>query len=78
MLATKTNGKKSHSLTMAWIAFSTVSLWLVLSIFQKIGPVQIRAFDAAAAMAYLTPALLNYFGGKFLDSQQKDKNNAAA
>jgi NADH:ubiquinone oxidoreductase subunit 6 (subunit J) len=66
MLLKKTNGQKSHSLTMAWTAFALVALWLLLGIFQTIGPVSIRAFDGAAATLFLFPVLGNYFGGKFL------------
>lgn len=68
MLLKKTNGKQSHSLTMAWIAFGVVTLWLLLSTFEKIAGLQTRAFDPASSMAYLTPILLNYFGGKWVDA----------
>lgn len=71
MLITKTNGKKSHSLTMAWVSFIIVCLWLVLSIFEKVAGINIRAFDPMVSTAFLVPMLANYFGGKWLDSQRK-------
>ena len=72
MLITKTNGKKSHSLTMAWVSFAIVCLWLILSIFESVAGIKIRAFDPMVSSAFLIPMLANYFGGKWLDSQRKE------
>jgi hypothetical protein len=69
MLLKKTNGQKSHSLTMAWTAFALVALWLFLGIFETIAGVTIRPFDGAAATLFLFPVLGNYFGGKWLGKQ---------
>lgn len=60
-------GKPSYSLTMAIAAFSATLLWYVLSIFTHIRGFDIRAFDGAAAMSFLSPLLLNYYGAKHLD-----------
>lgn len=57
-----TSGKYSASYTMAMTAFLVVTLWLVLSIFSKIGRVEIREFSGSEAMSFLTPILLLYFG----------------
>jgi hypothetical protein len=61
-------GKPSYSLTMAVAAFTATLLWFVLSIFTHIKGFDIRAFDGAAAMAFLSPILLNYYGGKHLNA----------
>lgn len=62
MLMTATDGKKSASLTMAVIGFIVVTLWLLLSIFSKIGHIEIRPFSGGEAMSFLSPLLLLYFG----------------
>ena len=57
-------GKPSSSFTMMFMAFGVVTLWLFLSIAEHIGPLHIRAFSGAEAMAYLTPILMLYWGRK--------------
>jgi len=64
-----TSGQKSASLTFVSIAFTVVTLWLVVSIVSKIGHIEIRQFDAASAMAYLTPLLALYFGRRWTDGK---------
>ena len=63
-----TSGNPSASHTLAIIAFSVVTLWLVLSIFENIGPIHIRAFSGADAMAYLSPCLMLYWGRRYVSS----------
>lgn len=60
-----TSGQKSASLTFVTVAFIVVTLWLVVSIFSKIGHVEIRPFDAGTAMGYFTPLLALYFGRRW-------------
>ena len=72
LLLKSTDGKPSYSLTMAFAAFAATLLWYILSIFTHIKGFDIRAFDGGSAMAFLSPLLLNYYGGKHLD-----KSNAA-
>jgi hypothetical protein len=64
-----TSGQKSASLTFVCVAFTVVTLWLVVSIISKIGHIEIRQFDAAGAMAYLTPLLALYFGRRWTDGK---------
>lgn len=67
--------KESNSWTMAFIAFNLVSLWLLLTIVCPIfGIVTIPAFDGSAAMAFLSPILLNYFGSKYLEQKSTTEN----
>jgi hypothetical protein len=74
-----TSGQKSASLTFAAVGFSVVTLWLLASIISKIGHVEIREFEAGAAMGYLAPLLALYFGRRWtdgkntLDMDPKDK-----
>jgi hypothetical protein len=65
MFLKDSNGNKSASLTMLIISFSILMIWLSLSIFKKIAGIEIREFDAGAAMALLTPIAGLYFGRRF-------------
>lgn len=67
LLLRSNDGKPSYSLTMAVLAFIATLIWYILSIFTHIKGVDIRAFDGGAAMAFLSPLLLNYYGSKHLD-----------
>lgn len=67
LLLRSNDGKPSYSLTMVVAAFIATLLWFVLSIFTHIKGFDIRAFDGGAAMAFLSPLLLNYYGSKHLD-----------
>lgn len=62
-------GYGSVTVTFATVAFWVTTLAYVLSIFDKIGPVDIRAFDVAAASAYFVPVLTLYFGRKFTEAK---------
>jgi hypothetical protein len=62
-----TSGNASASVTFATIGFFVVTLWLLVSIFSKIGHIDIRQFDGGAAMGYLTPLLALYFGRRWTD-----------
>lgn len=64
-----TNGNPSMSATFATIAFFVTTSVYILSIFQKIGPLELKAFDPAAASAYLVPSLGLYFGRRWTDSK---------
>ena len=70
LLLRSNDGKYSYSLTMVVAAFIATLLWFVLSIFTHIKGVDIRAFDGGAAMAFLSPLLLNYYGAKSLDAKR--------
>lgn len=64
-----TNGNPSMSATFATISFFVTTVIYVLSMFEKIGPVTIRSFDAGAASSYLIPSLGLYFGRRWTDSK---------
>ena len=64
-----TKGEGSVTVTLVFVAFWVTTLAFVLSIFEKIGPVQIRQFDVAACSSYLIPLLTLYFGRKFTEAK---------
>lgn len=64
-----TSGQPSASLTMATVGFAVVTLWLLVSIFAKVGHIEIRPFDGASAMGYLAPLLMLYFGRRHTDGK---------
>jgi hypothetical protein len=72
------DGNASVSTTFVLIAFWVTTIAYILSIFESIGPVKIRAFDAAAASVYLVPLLTLYFGRRYTEAtknKQKENNN---
>ena len=62
-------GYPSVTVTFVTVAFWVTTLWFIASIFQKIGPIELRQFDPAAATAYLGPALALYFSRKMTDAK---------
>jgi hypothetical protein len=62
-------GFGSVTVTLVTIAFWVTTLAYILSIFQKIGPLEIRPFDTAATSVYLIPILSLYFGRKLTDAK---------
>ena len=65
------NGEPSASLTFVTIAFWVTTLSYIISIFESLGPVSIRAFDPAACASFLAPICALYFGRKYTDTVQK-------
>ena len=65
-----TNGNPSMSATFAPISFFVTTAVFIASIFQKIGSVEIKPFDAGAVSAYLIPSLGLYFGRRWTDSSK--------
>ena len=71
-----TVGKPSKSATFATVAFFTTTAAYMASIFEKIGPVSLRQFDAAACSSYMIPILTLYFGRRWTEAKhekQEDK-----
>lgn len=58
-------GEPSASLTMALIAFIMVTLWLLVWLIATPFGVPVPVFEAATAMAYLSPILALYFGRRW-------------
>lgn len=64
-----TFGEPSISTTFAVVAFVVTTAAFVGSLFEKIGNVTFRPFDAAACGAYLTPILTLYFSRRYTDKK---------
>lgn len=64
-----TKGYGSVTVTLVYVSFIVTTLAYILSIFQKIGPFEIRSFDVAAAGVYYTPLLATYFGRKWTEAK---------
>jgi hypothetical protein len=62
-------GYGSVTVTFVTIAFFVTTLAYILSLVEKIGPVNIRPFDVAACSTYYIPILSLYFGRKFTDAK---------
>jgi hypothetical protein len=60
-----TQGEPSASLTMSVISFVVVTLWLLAWLVATPFGVPVPSFDAATAMAYLSPILALYFGRRW-------------
>lgn len=70
-----TRGHGSVTVTFVFIAFVVTTIAYALSIFQKIGPFEIRPFDVAACGAYFVPLLSLYFGRKLTDAKYSLNGN---
>ena len=62
-------GEGSVTVTLVFISFLVMTMAYILSIFSKIGNVEIRPFDVAACTAYFTPILTLYGARKFTDAK---------
>jgi hypothetical protein len=66
-LLKQSDGKKSASFTMMIVAFTVVTLWLLISIVEVAFGIQIREFSGAEAMSYFTPIATLYFSRRWTD-----------
>lgn len=65
-------GEASATVTFTTIAFVVTTLAYAASIFESIGPVSFRSFDAAACSAYFIPLLTLYFGRRWTEAKKGD------
>lgn len=70
-------GTPSASLTLALVAFITVTGWLVTWVVGASVGLPVPAFDAGVAMSYLTPCLGLYWGRRHTDKREETKQLAA-
>jgi len=63
----QSDGRPSASFTMMIIAFTVVTLWLLVSIVEEAFGIQIREFSGAEAMSYFTPIATLYFSRRWTD-----------
>lgn len=71
-------GYGSVTVTLIFVSFWVTTLAYVLSIFEKLGPLQIRPFDVAACSAYFIPICTLYFGRRWTDSKIPRGNSTTA
>lgn len=64
-----TKGFGSVTVTLVFVSFWVTTAAYILSMFEKIGSLQIRPFDVAACGSYFLPILTLYFGRKFTDAK---------
>jgi len=74
--------KDSKGYGSVTVTFTTVAFWVttfayLISIVEKVGPVEIRQFDVAACSAYFIPILTLYFGRKFTEAKFKSEQPEA-
>ena len=62
-------GQPSVSVTFVTVAFVVTTLSYVASMFEQIGPLQVRQFDVGACGAYFIPLLTLYFGRRWTDAK---------
>lgn len=76
------DGKKSVSYTMLISTFFILTLWLSVSMFNKIHHLEVRPFDAGDASVWFAPIAALYFGRKWqtradlVSSVTKGKTNS--
>jgi hypothetical protein len=68
-LLKQSDGKPSASFTMVFVTFNVVILWFLLSMFESLGPLKVRAFDAGQAMTVFGPLISLYWGRRYTDSK---------
>lgn len=64
-----TAGHPSVTVTMMLVAFIVTTGAYVLSIFSKIGPIEIRSFDVGACAAYMGSVMALYGGRRWTDAR---------
>ena len=62
-------GEASATITFVTIAFCVTTIAYIAAMFEKIGSVTIRPFDAGACSAYLIPLLTTYMGRRWTDAK---------
>lgn len=76
-LLKQSDGRPSASFTMMIIAFTVVTLWLLVSIVEEAFGLQIREFSGAEAMSYFTPIATLYFSRRWTDRSASSSPTAA-
>ena len=77
-LLKQSDGRPSASFTMMIIAFTVVTLWLLVSIVEEAWGLQIREFSGAEAMSYFTPIATLYFSRRWTDSKSGSGSSPSA
>lgn len=62
-------GQASATLTFLVVSFFATLIAYVGSMFVKIGPLEMRPFDAGACAAFFIPILTAYLGRRFVEAK---------
>lgn len=68
-------GHASITATMVFISFWVTTLAYLASTVNKVGDLEIRSFDVAACTAYFVPILTLYFGRKWTDAKNPQRDD---
>lgn len=68
------SGHPSVTVTMLTVSFWITTFTYVASTFVKIGPLEIRQFDAGASAAYFGAILTLYFGRRYTEARYGNPN----
>lgn len=71
-------GYPSVSITMLAISFWVTTIVYILSIVQKIGPIEMREFNVGASGAYFGLILTTYVARRFTDAKYGNPNAPAS
>lgn len=71
-------GYGSITATLLFVSFWVTTIAYILSVFEKLGPLQIRQFDVAACSAYFVPILTLYFGRKWTEAKYPNQTQLQA
>jgi len=69
------SGHPSMTVTMMAVSFWITAVVYVASIFQKIGPFEIREFNVGATSSFFIPILTLYFGCRWTESKYGNPNS---
>jgi len=72
------SGRSSVSVTLLSVSFIATTFAYVASIFERIGPLSVRTFDAGACSAYFIPILTLYFGRKYTEAKFRTSSDESA
>lgn len=68
------SGFPSVTITFLFVSFWVTTLAYVLSIFQKIGPLEIRSFDVGACSSYFGIIVGGYIARRYTDARWGNPN----
>lgn len=70
------SGRSSVSVTLLAVSFIATTFAYVASIFERVGSLSVRSFDAGACSAYFIPILTLYFGRKYTEAKFRSPDAA--
>lgn len=65
MLMRDSTGEKSTSVTLLFVSFGVMTLAVIASMFESIGPIALRQINVELLAAYFTPIIALYGGRRW-------------